>query len=422
MINKLKPKSEFSRNVLTLMTGTTIAQAIPIAISPILTRLYTPEDFGVFALFLAITSIFGSIANARYELAIMLPKKDEDAINIVALGIIITTIFSFLIFLVILIFHTEIVELLNNKEISFWLYFIPFVVFFTGLYNVLVYWNNRKKYYKALAKATVIKSMAGAITQLSIGFIKTGPLGLISGQIASNIFANGKLFKNLIKEKNLLKNIKKIKIIAMFRKYINFFRYSSIATLFNGFYHMGMPILINIFYSSSIVGWYFFANKMVRLPLSLIFSSFSQVYYQKASSLYNEKKIEELYQFTLKIQFKIGVILLFWLVILSSIGPFIFGLIFGENWIEAGEYIKYFAIFIFFNMLYSPISSIGDILNKQKLLLFFNISITLSQIIAIFLLSDILSFKYTLLVISILGSIHFIFLNFYMMNILKGKK
>jgi len=352
----------------------------------------------------------------------MLPKKDEDAINIVALGIIITTIFSFLIFLVILIFHTEIVELLNNKEISFWLYFIPFVVFFTGLYNVLVYWNNRKKYYKALAKATVIKSMAGAITQLSIGFIKTGPLGLISGQIASNIFANGKLFKNLIKEKNLLKNIKKIKIIAMFRKYINFFRYSSIATLFNGFYHMGMPILINIFYSSSIVGWYFFANKMVRLPLSLIFSSFSQVYYQKASSLYNEKKIEELYQFTLKIQFKIGVILLFWLVILSSIGPFIFGLIFGENWIEAGEYIKYFAIFIFFNMLYSPISSIGDILNKQKLLLFFNISITLSQIIAIFLLSDILSFKYTLLVISILGSIHFIFLNFYMMNILKGKK
>jgi len=50
MINKLKLKSEFAKNVLTLMTGTTIAQAIPIAISPILTRIYTPEDFGVFAL------------------------------------------------------------------------------------------------------------------------------------------------------------------------------------------------------------------------------------------------------------------------------------------------------------------------------------------------------------------------------------
>jgi len=77
MLNKLKPKSDFSKNVLVLMTGTTIAQAIPIAISPILTRLYSPEDFGVFALFVAITSVFGSVANGRYDLAIMLPKKDE---------------------------------------------------------------------------------------------------------------------------------------------------------------------------------------------------------------------------------------------------------------------------------------------------------------------------------------------------------
>ncbi len=61
----IKPKSEFSRNVLTLMTVTTIAQAIPIAISPILTRIYTPEDFGVFALFLAILGVFSVVASAR---------------------------------------------------------------------------------------------------------------------------------------------------------------------------------------------------------------------------------------------------------------------------------------------------------------------------------------------------------------------
>lgn len=90
MLTKLKPKSEFSRNVLTLMTGTTIAQAIPIAISPILTRIYTPEDFGVFALYMAIASIVAVVATGRYEMAIMLPKKDSDAINIVALSILIS--------------------------------------------------------------------------------------------------------------------------------------------------------------------------------------------------------------------------------------------------------------------------------------------------------------------------------------------
>ena len=101
----MQSKSEFSRNVLTLMTGTTIAQAIPIAISPILTRIYTPEDFGLFAIFIAITSIFGSMANGRYELAIMLPTKDEDAINIFALGFIISTFISLVLLLLVVLFH-----------------------------------------------------------------------------------------------------------------------------------------------------------------------------------------------------------------------------------------------------------------------------------------------------------------------------
>ena len=86
-----KSKSDFKKNVLTLMAGTTIAQAIPIAISPILTRLYSPEEFGLFALFLAIVSIFGVVATMRYEMAIVQPEKSEDAINLVFLSAIIST-------------------------------------------------------------------------------------------------------------------------------------------------------------------------------------------------------------------------------------------------------------------------------------------------------------------------------------------
>ncbi len=90
MHNRFQPQSEFSKNVLTLMTGSTLSQAIPIAISPILTRLYTPEDFGLYAIFIAIITIFGTIVSGRYELAIMLPENDEHAINIFGLGILIT--------------------------------------------------------------------------------------------------------------------------------------------------------------------------------------------------------------------------------------------------------------------------------------------------------------------------------------------
>ena len=100
MLIKLRPKSEFSRNVLTLMTGTTIAQAIPIAISPILTRIYTPEDFGVFALFIGVVGVISVIATLTYEQAIILPKYDKYAINIFMLSLILilfTSIFSFII-------------------------------------------------------------------------------------------------------------------------------------------------------------------------------------------------------------------------------------------------------------------------------------------------------------------------------------
>ena len=211
MLKRFKPKSEFNRNILTLMTGTTIAQAIPIAISPILTRIYTPEDFGIFAIFLAITLIIGSIANGRYELAIMIPKKDEDAINIFALGFIITTSISLLLLVLVLIFQTYFTYLVKNEEIGVWLYFVPISVFFFGIFNILNYFNNRKKNYKDISNANILKSIVAAIIQLSIGLIQQGATGLISGQIISQFFANTKLLKNIIKDKILISKITKKK-------------------------------------------------------------------------------------------------------------------------------------------------------------------------------------------------------------------
>ena len=148
MVNNLKPKSEFSRNVLTLMTGTTIAQAIPIAISPILTRIYTPGDFGVFALFLAIIGVFSVVASGRYELALMLPRKEEDAINIFSLGTIIIFLLTIFLFLFIFLFHQYLVDMSQNEEIGYWLYFMPLAFFLIGIFNLLSYYNNRQKNYK----------------------------------------------------------------------------------------------------------------------------------------------------------------------------------------------------------------------------------------------------------------------------------
>ena len=108
MKSRLKIKSEYSQNVLILMMGTTLSQAIPVVITPILTRIYTPEDFGIYAIFVAIITILGSIVSGRYELAILLPERDDDAINIFALGLLIITFMVMITVIIVTVFNDSI--------------------------------------------------------------------------------------------------------------------------------------------------------------------------------------------------------------------------------------------------------------------------------------------------------------------------
>lgn len=354
MLNKLKPKSEFSRNVLTLMTGTTIAQAIPIAISPILTRIYTPEDFGILALFLAISTIFGSIANGRYELAIMLPKKDEDAINIFALGFIVVSCLALFLLVVVILFNDYFVILLGNEEIALWLYFIPITVFFMGLWNILNYFNNRRKNYKDLRNATIIKSIVLATIQLSVGFLKSGVTGLISGQIISQLFANTKLLKNIIKDKLFISKISRIRMLALLKKYKKFPIYSLPSTLADTSSQQLPYLVIPTIFSLTISGYFSFAKKIINLPGSLISSSISQVFYQSMVNAKNERyRLEILLFKTLK---KLVLIALPTTLFLYFSTPYIFPFVFGENWTISGEIAQYLSLIFFITFIVSPLS------------------------------------------------------------------
>ncbi|MEN4054156.1 oligosaccharide flippase family protein [Sulfurimonas sp. NWX79] len=364
MIIKLKPKSEFSRNVLTLMTGTTIAQAIPIAISPILTRIYTPEDFGVFALFVAIVGFFSVIASARYEQAILIPKKDEDAINIFALGFIINLTISISLLVLVVLFHNYFVRLLNSKEISLWLYFIPLTVFFIGLFNLLVLFNNRKKEYKDIAQATIIKSIITAIIQLSVGFLKQGATGLITGQLISQIFANMKLFKNIIKDKILISKISKVKIIALAKRYKNFPKFQAPHAFLNGF-SSNLPIYIfTPFFGVGIVGLYSLSTRVVFAPLMILAGASTKVYNQQLSLLYNDKK--DTYTFTINLLKSLLKKILIPYILFIYFAPDIFEILFGDKWRESGIYTQILSPWLLLNTVVATIAFIPSLVDKQK--------------------------------------------------------
>lgn len=416
MISKIKPKSEFSRNVLTLMTGTTIAQAIPIAISPILTRIYTPSDFGVLALFVAISSIFGSIASGRYELAIMLPRKDEDAINIFALGLIITILISLVLLFLVVLFNDFLVEILNNKEIGFWLYFTPLTVFLIGSFNLLNYFNNRKKQYADLRNAMITKSIVMAVIQLSLGFIKSGASGLISGQVFSQMVANAKLIKNIFNDKVLIQKVSKVKIIAVAKRYKKFPKFSMPSEILNNS-SVQLPLLmLGYFFSTAIVGFYSLAHKLISMPMTLIGSSIGQVFFKEASTVKKDKLA--LSNLTLKTYNKLLNIGIIPFSILLAFGDYIFSFIFGKEWIVAGEYTQLLSLWILFVFISSPLSNLTSILEKQKEGLYFNILILVSRVSVIFFGALVLQDSYqTVLIYGLTGFLFWFVWSMYLLKI-----
>jgi len=400
------------------MTGTTIAQAIPIAISPILTRIYTPEDFGVFALYMSIASIVAVIATGRYELAIMLPKKDEDAINIFALGFIITTLISLLLLVLVVIFNDYFTELLNNDEISLWLYFVPLSVFFIGLFNILNYFNTRKKQYKDLATAKIIKSIVATIVQLSVGFIINGATGLISGQIGSQIFANLKLFKNIVSDRTLVSKIERVKMIALAKRYKRFPQFEMPSAVMNTVSLQLPVLLLGTFFTTATVGFFSLSHRFISMPMSIIGGSIGQVFFQKSAEVKKDKEaLRNLTLSTYRKLFKMGI---FPFAIITAFGDHIFAFVFGKEWLIAGEYAQVLAIWFLFLFIHSPITNLFATLEKQKEAMIINVVIVVSRVIIIVLTVFLYNDAYiTIVSYSILGILLNLYILFYFIRLLE---
>jgi O-antigen/teichoic acid export membrane protein len=352
------------------MTGTTIAQAIPIAISPILTRIYSPADFGIFALYMSIAGLFSAVATGRYELAIMHPKKDEDAINLVVLSVTIAFFISLVVLLIIFLFNQQITELLGNTEISKWLYVIPLTVLLTGVYQSFNYWSNRKKQYKRLATSRVIQSVTVGSTNLGMGFNGFGTSGLVVGSVVGQSIATLVLMKMVWKEDNkLLDYVNKLKIFALIKKHKKLPLLNLPNALIDSFRLSGISMLIAKFFSTATLGQFSLAWKIIQTPTSLIGGSLSQVFFQKVA---NANKVD-LNTIVNKFIVKAALIAapIFLIIYIFSVDIFIF--IFGANWELAGEAASVMAPWLFLNFVSSPLSLLFIVLNKQEILLIFSI-------------------------------------------------
>lgn len=349
-------KSDFLRNVLTLMTGTTLAQAIPIATMPLLTRLYTPEDFGVLALYMSLAGMISVIITARYEVAVMLPERDEDAASLVVLSVFIAGTISFLLLIVVFVFNQNIQALLNNTAIGPWLYLLPITVFVTGLWQALNYWNNRAKKFKRLAVSRVAQGGGMTVAQFLLGGLSAGGLvvGYLAGQVGGLLVFVSRTWRE---DRAVLSHVTSATVLENARRYSKFPKYSMLGALLDNA-AVQMPVLmLSKFYDAHIVGIFSLTFRALNLPMSLIATSFSQVLFQRFVVLQRENP-DRLAPFVLKLFFGLLALMVPLVAFVWVVGPDLFALVFGETWRQAGDYATVLIFAVAIRFAVSPLSTV----------------------------------------------------------------
>lgn len=371
-MNKYKPRSEFSKNVLTLMTGTTIAQAIPIAISPILTRIYTPEDFGVFALFVSVVGIMAVISTGKYEMSLILPRKDIFAYQLFILSGIIVLVSS-----IVYLFSVVVADIFYSFDAIY--YLLPITVLFIGLNNIFDKYNNRIKNYKLMSYQRLIKTTIESIvniTFMAFFHLKTGLIwGFVLGFLISNItmlYINIKLFK----QKTFRVSKEKMKNLA--KKYINFPKYNMPHAMLNTVSANAPIFLIPIFYGNATLGFYAFGLKIVQAPLGIFSTAIFNVLSQKMAEEYEKgNEIFSLFKDMLKKLSFLSIAMIPFFIFADDI----FAFVFGSEWRESGYFIQIMSAVVLGSFILSPLSSVPHIFNQQKKAFVLEVIATLSRIL-----------------------------------------
>lgn len=353
-INLKRWNSEFNRNVVKIMSGTLVAQIIAISISPILSRIYTPEDFSNLAIYVSIVSILTVFATGKYENAIILPKEDRDAYTLISLATILTFIIGSIFLMVFLFFNDIIIGFLKLKAVESWLLFVPITIFAHSIYRILGIWFNRKKAYYKLSGNRVLTSGLNGFLKIGLQLgCSLNAFGLVLSQASSQIISTSLFGWDFLKKnhQNLTLNYWELKRVAI--SYKNFPLYSMPAAFFSIFSRELPVLLLAIYFESSVVGLYILTKMVLDTPSSLLSGSVLEVFKQKATEDYHQLgNCKKIFHSTLK---KLLLVSFLPFLAIYLIAPILFPFIFGDQWSASGKFAQILAFMYFMKFNTTPL-------------------------------------------------------------------
>lgn len=360
----------FGRNVFLMFIGTALGQMASVVFSPVLTRIYTPDDFGVLGIYMTVASILSLIASLRYEIAIPLSKSEEEAANMLAVcAVSLIFVCTFLSLFLLLI--PALPDYMQQNIGVLWKYrmMIPVGVFAIGAYQIGVAYATHRQSYKIISKTKIYQGYSGPIVQIALGLLGANIWGLIIGFVVGQAAGVSMLFKQLIQApKKVIGSIsiKTMKFLA--HKFRNFPLISSFSAIINtlgsdSILLIGIPML---YHSTMITGFLFLIYRIIGRPLLMLSTSILQVYLGDVSKTRDRDPEAMRKRFLKLVRFQF-LIVAGWLFIINVSAKYIIPLAFGENWAGAVPYIHILSISYLFALTIHAVSQTLQILERQRL-------------------------------------------------------
>lgn len=375
-----KELTPFFKNVSILASGTVISQVILFAVSPVLTRLYPPDDFGTFQIFMSISLLTGVFVTGKFEQAIVLPEKIEDARRVAQTTVFLSFVISVVYLIVFQVFKVFILRIPNLEKNSDWLYLIPINNFLSGCVSCMILWIQRQEKWVKMAFVVIGQALLTSVFNISFAYFDLLHPGFIWAYTLTQFF----LATILIYSESVMKNIwnwqaTKKTIIA----YQNFPRYIIWSAFLLTMNQQVIPIIFAFLYSAKIVGFFYLSIRVLRAPVIVMSNAVADVFKNEAIVLYRETgNCQSIYKATLKRMTLLGI---FPFLLLLIAAPFLFQLIFGIDWRVSGVYAQALSVMLFFEFVSVPFLNMYIITNNTKLNLLAQIINTIASVSGIFL-------------------------------------
>ena len=358
-----KITNDFFNNVLKISTSTIISALVVAMVLPIITKMFSASILGKYQLLISIITIFGVISCFKYEMAIVLPEKDNIASNVLILCLLALSSFCLILLLIFYLTNGVLLKALNAENLidTFWL--VPIGVFFFGLFEIIKYSLLRKKLFNLFSKARVYQVLSTQSLMIVFGLINPSLISLFLAFISGHFISTAVFLKKSLMKIKPTKNIQIFEVAKKFKK----FPFFNTPMVFANTLSNELPVFfLATYFSSETLGYFLLANRLIVIPMNLIGTAINKVYFQKASETFNrnKKNLFALYINTTRKLILLGMPPLFMFYFSSD---FIVDLIFGDKWVVTGQMMKIVAITAFFKFITSPIGTSFTIINKQDI-------------------------------------------------------